>query len=36
MKKKYVSDPAGWEKKLTWVAAKLFFCQKLQFHYFSK
>ena len=28
MKKKTVSDPAGWEKKLTWEATKLFFLVK--------
>ena len=34
--KKNVSNPAGWGKKLTWAATKLFFCQKLQFHYFLR
>ena len=36
MKKKNVSDPAGWGKKLTRAATKLFFCQKLQFCYFLR
>ena len=36
MKKKSVSDPVGWKKKLTWATAKLFFGQKLQFHHFLK
>ena len=35
-KKKSVSDPVGWEKKLNPDSHNIFFCQKLQFCYFLR